>query len=98
MMLWLIALLLGLAAVMQLAVHVAPDLHDAPLKRKARRVKIAGLSLLCGYFGWSAWAGQALHPWLAIGMLLSALAELGFTINRLFPHAHGELPSSEGGA
>lgn len=93
---WIVAALLGLAAFMQLAVHTAPDIHDAPLKEKARRVKIAALSLLCSYFGWAAYLGHSLHPWLLLGILLSVLAELGFAINRLFPTENNELRSREG--
>lgn len=91
MTIWVIALLLGLAALLQFAVHTAPDIHDAPLKAKARRVKIAALSLLCGYFGWAAFLEHWLHPWLLVGVLLSALAEVGFAVNRLFPSENNDL-------
>jgi hypothetical protein len=96
MTMWIVAALLGLAAVMQLAVHTAPDIHDAPLKEKARRVKIAGLSLLCGYLSWAAYLGHTLHPWLLFGIVLSVLAEMGFAINRLFPSENNELRGRRG--
>ncbi|BEP42997.1 MULTISPECIES: hypothetical protein [unclassified Variovorax] len=90
-MMWLLAVLLGLAALLQFAVHTAPDIHDAPLRGKARRVKIAALSLLCGYFGWAAFLGQREHPWLLLAVALAAISELGFAINRLFPGQNNRL-------
>lgn len=90
-MMWVLAVLLGLAALLQLAVHSAPDIHDAPLRGKARRVKIAALSLLCGYFGWAAFLGHREHPWLLLALILAGLAELGFAINRLFPSQNNRL-------
>ncbi|SDI78386.1 hypothetical protein [Variovorax sp. OV700] len=90
-MMWVLAVLLGLAALLQLAVHVAPDIHDAPLRGKARRIKIAALSLLCGYFGWAAFLGHREHPWLLLALVLACLAEMGFAINRLFPGENNRL-------
>jgi hypothetical protein len=90
-MMWFLAVLLGLAALLQLAVHVAPDIHDAPLRGKARRVKIAALMLLCGYFGWAATLGHQEHPWLQLALVVACLAELGFAINRLFPGQNDRL-------
>ncbi|MET3916248.1 hypothetical protein ABID97_003030 [Variovorax sp. OAS795] len=90
-MMWALAVLLGLAALLQLAVQLAPDIHDAPLRGKARRIKIAALSLLCGYFGWAAFLGHREHPWLLLALVLACLAELGFAINRLFPAENNRL-------
>ena len=95
-MTWVLAVLLGLAALLQLAVHTAPDIHDAPLRSKARRVKIAALSLLSGYFGWSAFLSYPEHPWLLLALVLLSLAELGFAINRLFPAQNNRLHSRGG--
>lgn len=82
---WALAVLFGLAALLQLAVHAAPDIHEAPLRARARRVKIAALMLLCAYFVWSASQGHRDHPWLLFALLLACLSELGFTTERLFP-------------
>lgn len=84
-MTWSLAVLFALAALLQFAVHAAPDIHDAPLRGNARRIKIAGLCLLCGYLGWAGAIGVRHQPWLLLALLILCLAELASAIARLFP-------------
>jgi Na+/H+ antiporter NhaD/arsenite permease-like protein len=88
---WAIAAVIAIAAVLQLAVERAPDIHDPPLKASARRIKIAALVIVSGYVGYAAWLGDAVQSVLGVGLALGSLAECLFAINRLFPELNNEL-------
>jgi len=93
---WTLTVLFACSAVLQLAVHIAPDIHDSPLRSKARRIKIAALALLCAYFSWAAATGHRDHPWLLVALLLACLADLIFATDRLFPASSNPRRSAKG--
>jgi uncharacterized membrane protein len=82
---WVLAILFVFAALLQIAVYLAPDTDDPPIKGCARRIRIVSLVLMAGYFAWSGVMGGWVHPWLICGLALSVFSDICFAFNRLFP-------------
>lgn len=83
---YLFTVLTGLACLLQFAVDRAPDLPDSHDNKAARRVLIAGLFTLFCWMVYRSLDGYASNPLPLFGLSLIMLAEIGFCINRLFPH------------
>lgn len=77
---------LMLALVLQAATDRAPDLLDTRQSRSARRVLIVGLAIMLAYTSRACYRGVCIDAFMALGLLLLALAEVAFCMNRLFPH------------
>lgn len=76
---------LALAFVMQLAVDHAPEIVDDKDSKSARRVLIVGLALMLVVFVDACIEGIPANPVMAFGLFLVGLAEVGFSVNQLFP-------------
>lgn len=83
---------LVLSVVLQAAVLRAPETAEVlGGSRRARRVLIVGLLLCAVYVADMTYSGLKVDALVAWGLLLIAMAEVTFCINRLFPTALDEI-------
>lgn len=76
---------IALAFVLQVAVDRGPDVLDSRDSKSARRVLIAGLFIMLLHMLQVCYEGRSVLSLLYVGLLLLALAEIAFCVNRLFP-------------
>lgn len=82
---WAVTLVLVWAAVLQIAVHRAPEIVETRSITAARKLAVAGLFVAAVYLGYLSLFGLISPKPLVLALGLSGLSHIAFAVHRLFP-------------